>query len=1792
MAESNIKENPAAEEAEGETLEGGSYEVIRARLIEQGKELSKRSTALNEARKEAFGGTELTVVGNERVRTENACVPCDLAQIGGKLLFSYNVKMGLKEVPSVADVFSLQSFAPSEDGHSFDALPSEVVPGLLDDPNFQKEFDELYRYTKSTRLLRLKTTDTKLLAVFQIGEQATDIKVFHWNLLPDGSIAYVDNRGDREYTQPPSHEIEWLKTGRDDQRGGAHPHVSIQDRVFVETVGGDLTIKVEDNTEDGLGMYREPVQEADQVLDDAKIEYACVGPLILIRVLPYRETDWRYFVFNERTKHVVRIDSLGQACQQLPQDHGIVFPGGYYLTTGDYKQFAGDIDGLEFERRLDSPNGEDVLYVYHRRDEGRYVLLPYNLIRKEVQNPITCHGYSLFANGKLVVFRAADAQTRVHPMQVWQTPFVSPEFAAAAPTDGSYLAKVGNSELVSGISEAFSVVRLINHEDPRRETYEDLIASTSRLLDNYYWLDHDETLHLAEVLREVRSTGELIIDEFEKVVAIRKRARESLAEAQAQHALLLKGLRPEDWKTVDKYMEALTSLRTQRGHIITLRDIRAIDLAALDVLEQETVEEFERISKACVEFLVKGDALSPLEGQLDDVLARVEAVDNAADLEPLEKEIEALGNGLTVLAEVVSGLQVGDAVARTTILENISEVMAHQGRVRATFQATRKELLTREGRAEFSAQFKLFSQTVASAISVADTPEKCDEQLTHLLVQLEELEGRFSEFDEFLGDLAAKREEVHDALGARKQTLLDERQTRVQNLLSAATRILEGIARRAQSFDNPDDLNAYFAADAMVLKVRELVERLNELGGSVKAEEILAKLKSSKQNALRALRDKTELFEDGANIIKFGRHRFSVNTQVLDLTILPRGEQMAIHLGGTDFYETIQDKDFEATQPFWRQQIVSETPEVYRGEYLAASILFAADAGEQGLSLGQLYEAGRSEDGLLAIVRKYAANRYDEGYDRGLHDQDATLILDKLLRMWATAGVLRISPTPRALGCLFWAFVDDKKAKKSWQIRAHSLGRLKDAFHHTHAIADLAKELGEAVYAFCQAHELDFSDGDAARAGVYLIEELHADRPRFTTSAVAQDLVDAMMHTLEGAGKRRAFEDDMRSLEGNLRERYALALAWINAFASSDHAPADAEFANVEAAVLLCTERKLDREVQTALAATEVSGLLGQHPRIRERTLPLRIDEFLDRLGEFCRVRVPGFRNYRKLRQQLVDRERKRLRLEEFKPKILSSFVRNRLVNEVYLPIVGDNLAKQLGAAGDNKRTDQMGLLLLISPPGYGKTTLMEYVANRLGLVFMKVNGPALGHSVVSLDPDEAPNATAAQEVKKIGLALEMGNNVMLYLDDIQHTHPELLQKFISLCDGTRRIEGVWNGETKTYDLRGKKFCVVMAGNPYTESGEAFQIPDMLANRADTYNLGDILGGKEEAFALSYIENSVTSNPTLAPLSSRDQKDLYKFVRMANGEEVQSSEFSHNYSGAEIQEILAVLRHLKRCQDVLLSVNLQYIASAAMDDSYRTEPSFKLQGSYRNMNKLAEKVVAAMTEAEVEALIDDHYMGEAQTLTTEAEPNLLKLAEMRNRMTPEQQERWAFIKKEFTRTQSLGGNEDDPAVRVLGQLSILAERLDNIRGALNEAAETSAKSHEQNRVHQQEMANLARIQSEQAQAQTKQLATVEQKPAATGMPDWLRPQLAQLTRALQSLSQPNLQVQVKNEPPPGVTELLAQQVAIIERTLVPMVRAATDKLHDVSTLETRVSELLQRVRNWDQFLKQGGQFPL
>lgn len=1774
MAEEN--QAPVEDTAEGTEEVGGSYDVIRERLVAQAKDLSERASKLNEARVAEFGGTELAVIGNERVRTENNCLPRDILQVGGRLLFGYNVFLGLRSETSASDVFSLHNF--TQDGEAFDvsAVPFEAGGfGFLANAEFQSQFKELYSFYKEARLIALTRSETKALAVFQIGAAVSDVRVFRWTMDAQGQPSYQDNRGERDYDFPPQHDFEWTVCTRDHQVAGAFPHISIEDEVFVETTGGDLTIKVENNTESGEGIYAEPVNEGDQTLDDAEFEYARVGPLILLRILPYREEVRRHLVFSTRSHSVVRIDAIGQACVSLPEDHGVMFPGGYFLQDGQYKVFDGDFDDYEFQRAIRSPNGEDVLYVFHNRATGTYTLFPYNMIRREVSNPIRCSGYSLFDDGRMVVFRfTGDEPTRVHPMQVWQTPFVSDEFAAAAPASDSLLGKIGNADLVRGISDCLSIKRYVDEQTPSRKVYEDLIANLTRAIDAYYWLGEADTFDLKSVLIEIRGTAELIVDEFEKVVAIRKQASESLSEAAGKQEALVRDLRPESWTQVDQFMDALTQLRTQRGHLITMKEMRYMDTARVDELEAEVVEHFDRLSRDTVGFLLKEDSLAPLTTELDRLLERSQAVEKTNEYEPIQEELDRVSDGLNVLSDVASNLQVDDPTARTRILEQISEVFAHQNRVRATLAGRRKELLSAEGKAEFGAQFKLFGQSVQSAISLADSPEKCDEQLSRLMVQLEELEGKFSEFDEFIGELAQKREEVYEALGQKKQQLLDERQRRVQNLWGAAERILQGVTRRAAGFKEVDELNAYFASDAMILKVRDLAERILDLGDTVKSDEVQSRIKSAKQDALRGLRDRTELFDGDDNLIKFGTHRFTVNTQPLELSVLPKDDGMAISVSGTDFLEPITDEGFLATKDYWSQTLVSETPGVYRGEYLAASILFDAEADREDMSMAALHAAQREEGGLLALVRKVSGTRYQEGYERGVHDADATAILEKLVTLHDSAGLLRFAPTARAIGCLFWAYSDDPR-KDAWHLRARSLGRLREAFGGSTAQVQLGEELTVAVVAFLESTGIPEPASHAPTTGRYLVEELTAERPMFTTSAEASKLVSGLMEYLElhGSG-RRALEDDLQSLEGDVAAQYRLGRSWLEAFLEQAKDEEIRGLAHVvgEASGVLLTQRSLQRNANASLTRAQATGLLGQHDRIQGGALNLRIDEFLERLGAFKHERVPGYQNYREVRTSVIESERRRLRVDEYKPRVLSSFVRNKLINDVYLPLIGDNLAKQLGAAGDSKRTDLMGLLLLISPPGYGKTTLMEYVASRLGLAFVKVNGPALGHSVVSIDPSEAPNATARQEVEKINLALEMGNNVMLYLDDIQHTHPELLQKFISLCDAQRRIEGVWKGRTRTYDLRGKKFCVVMAGNPYTEAGEKFQIPDMLANRADTYNLGDILSGKGDAFALSYIENAITSNPVLAQLATREQADIYKLVRMAQGEEVNTSELSHGYSAVEVGEIVAVLKHMFKAQDVLLKVNMQYIESASMDDQYRTEPRFQLQGSYRNMAKLAEKIVPAMNDDEMRRLIDDHYVGEAQTLTSGAEHNLLKLAELRGTLSEEQAARWAQIKKDFGRVKLMGGSEDDPIARVTGQLTGLTEKLGGIQTAMQENSAVTDKLDGIERA----VTGAAKLMQQGA---AKKDEGSDRDAAFIGA-------MQSLSAAVAQLQNPKLQVSIQNKAPPGVEELLAQQVAIIERTLVPLVRSTNEHLGSPTKVDAKVQELLGIVRSMDAELRQ------
>lgn len=1719
---------PNTDVVDNAVAEGGAYEIIRKRLLDQGQSLEQSVQQLNNARLEEFGSSDMSVLSRVRVRTENNCIARDIVQVGDYLLFGYNVFIGLKKQTNIDDVFALFTIVETDNGLEMEPVPMQGT--FLYQSSFVSDFDELYRYYKHTRLLELTINNGKLLAAFQIGERLEDIRVFRWALSPDGkSVQYIDNRGERDIALPPTYDFEWISVTREDTVNGRHPHVNILDTLFVETVGGDLTIKIENNTEGGYGIYSEPVDDKTQSLDDADIAYAAVGSLVLLKVLPYREQNYRYFIYNTLSESVVRVDAVGQSCVQLPESHGLIFPGGYYLQTGEYKTFDDAVNGLRFKRSLRSPNGEDMLYVFYEPEAGLVGLFAYNLIQKKLKNPIYGHGYAMAEDGRLVIFTAENEPTRVHPMQIWQTPYQTLEFASKAPASQTFFGRIGNAELVRGISDLFSITRLIGNQSVSLRLYEELSKAANKIFDDHFWLAESETKSFASILKDISATAELVIDEFDKVESIRKQSAHAMREAELKQQALISAVGTQSWNTAEQYVAALGDIRRHRGHIATIKDNRYIDLARLNAMGHELNEAEAGLSGKTVSFLSNDDALEPYYDKITALSKQVEVVKTNAELTPLIETIEASAAGLDLLSELISTLKMDDATVRTRIIDAISAVYAKLNQCKATAKNKRKNLGSDEAIAQFGAQFKLFSQTITNALGLATTPEKCDEQLSRLLVQLEELESQFSDYDQFLSDIVDKREEIYESFEGHKQQLLDARQRKAQSIADAADRILSSIEKRSLKFAEADQLNTYFASDALVTKIRDLSIDLRQLDSAVKADDIESRLKSIKEQAVRSLRDKSDIFEDGGNIIKLGpRHRFSVNTQELDLTIIPRDGELNFHLTGTNYYETIANAELQAMQDYWDMSLESETVEVYRGEYLAALIIEAAVQRTDGLAPDVLGQALLDDDVMHKLVRDFASPRYKEGYEKGIHDHDAALLLKTLLPALDSADLLRFDPLSRGLAQIFWANIQNAAKKKTddnereqlsfstWPERAQSAAQMQSVFASNEATSLLAAEVRDAIVAFIERHPIAVSELDIRRAADYLVAELGRETIEFICSKYARQLVEALKQSMDDATWRR-YEMALEKMMGWPAERWNLSVAWLEALVERKSLTHMARYIP-EAVALINADERLSRRYSEVDLELTISGLLGQHRSLDKGVLRFALDSYLLRMETHRFDVVPAYQRYLGLRQQTIIDRRKQLKLHEFKPRPLSSFVRNRLINESYLPIIGDNLAKQMGTMGENKRTDLMGLLMMISPPGYGKTTLMEYVANRLGLIFMKINCPSLGHNVMSLDPAQAPNATARQELIKLNLALEMGNNVMLYLDDIQHTHAEFLQKFISLCDGTRRVEGVWQGETKTYDMRGKKFCVVMAGNPYTESGEMFKVPDMLANRADIYNLGDILGGMEEQFALSYIENSLTSNSVLAPLAVRDMADVYRLVAMAKGQSVATTDLSHQYSGAEINEIVDVLKKMFVIQSVVLKINQQYIASAAQDDKYRLEPPFKLQGSYRNMNKMAEKISAVMNQQELMQMISDHYLGEAQLLTTGAEANLLKLAQLRDNMTPEQEDRWNQIQKDFLRNKAMGGDDTDVGAKVVAQLLDLSNGI-------------------------QSLASVA-----------EQLLNASDQADSS---DLLAPILDKLTLAI-TTAKPD--INVINEPIQGLDKILTVLAETIEHTIAPLVRSLDHKL--------------------------------
>src|SRR5690606_34720466 len=159
---------------------------------------------------------------------------------------------------------------------------------------------------------------------------------------------------------------------------------------------------------------------------------------------------------------------------------------------------------------------------------------------------------------------------------------------------------------------------------------------------------------------------------------------------------------------------------------------------------------------------------------------------------------------------------------------------------------------------------------------------------------------------------------------------------------------------------------------------------------SAELEEIESRLKTVREDTVRQLKDRQELFEDGGDTIRLGRHRFGVNNQPIDLTTVVREGVLSLHVTGTQYFEPLDNPDLLTAQDLWNQELISENAEVYRSEYLATDLfdVWKRSADHSAAAVP-----------TLTWVQQQIAGRFSEGYAKGVHDYDAALILEALVRL-------------------------------------------------------------------------------------------------------------------------------------------------------------------------------------------------------------------------------------------------------------------------------------------------------------------------------------------------------------------------------------------------------------------------------------------------------------------------------------------------------------------------------------------------------------------------------------------------------------------------------------------------------------------------------------------------------------------------------------------------------------------------------------------------------------------------
>ena len=463
------------------------------------------------------------------------------------------------------------------------------------------------------------------------------------------------------------------------------------------------------------------------------------------------------------------------------------------------------------------------------------------------------------------------------------------------------------------------------------------------------------------------------------------------------------------------------------------------------------------------------------------------------------------------------------------------------------------------------------------------------------------------------------------------------------------------MATRAADLDGLEQIDGFFAADALVTRVRTAIRELTQLGEAGRAAELEVQLGAAKDTARRTVSDKSELFSDGG--VKIGRWQIGVNTEQFELRLRPTDDlsDMELRLTGTDLVLPVPDAGLATFADLSAQSYPTENALLTRGVYLAFT---AVDDGVAVEGIGEL-----------------AQRRVDDGYEMGVHDADAALILAATAPVFDAPG-LRWAGAVRAVAGVWWSRLsDESRTALSAELAAvRALGR---GATRTALVERIGPELLEVAGA---AGLTDVFDLDAAVQ--WLSESAAAPAITAHGGRVASDFVDWARHA----------DISLKGVSFATLVRWIVDRLAVDATLGGDGLPSGPYFALCTADVAAEAAWKLS---DTKVKVTDVEnvirieGLRGQHPLVNAGLLDLPVGRAHTVFRIYRRDGLDRFKAFNEARRTTLARWREELGLDTLRPRVLTSFVRNRLVDEVLLPLVGHNLARQLGLNGSPQ-----GLLL------------------------------------------------------------------------------------------------------------------------------------------------------------------------------------------------------------------------------------------------------------------------------------------------------------------------------------------------------------------------------------------------------------------------------------------------------------------------------------------------------------------